>query len=165
VSDAVVRVTALIATVMWAAAEVLKIRRPQQIEPARRLWTAALLLALVHAAAAFHVAYGWSHQAASVDTTRQAADVTGITFPGAILVNYVFLSAWLADTGWWWIAAVGYLRRSMTLERARLILFLFMFFNGAVVFASNAARLVGIPSVGAVCLTWMLGPRRHPARA
>ena len=48
----IVRATMLMATALWAWAEVLKIRRPGQIAPARRLWTAGIALALLHAVAA-----------------------------------------------------------------------------------------------------------------
>jgi hypothetical protein len=72
---------------------------------------------------------------------------------------------WFADALWWWMAPAAYVRRPVRLERARLALFLLMFVNGAVVFASNIARAVGIPSVAAVCVAWVLDGRRHTARA
>ena len=162
---AVVRATMLMATVVWAWAEVLRIRRPRQVDPARWLWTAGVALALVHAVVAFEVAYRWSHEAASMDTARRTAAVTGIEWEGGIYVNYLFLALWLADALWWWVAPVAYHRRPVRLERARLALFLFMFVNGTIVFAGNAARAVGVPAVAAVCLTWALDARRHPARA
>src|SRR6185503_2577121 len=116
-STDVVRATMLMSTVAWAWAEVLKIRRPHQVEPARRLWTAALALALIHAGLAFDVAYQWSHQAAFLDTARRTAAVTGIVWGGGIFVNYLFLALWLADAVWWWVAPAAYLRRPATLER------------------------------------------------
>jgi hypothetical protein len=154
----------LMATVVWAWAEVLKIRRPHQVEPARRLWTISLALALLHAVVAFEVAYQWSHGAASMDIARQTAAVTGIAWGGGIFVNYLFLALWLADAVWWWIAPGAYIRRSVRVEQARLALFVFMFVNGAILFASHTARAVGVPSVAAVCITWALHTRRHPVR-
>jgi hypothetical protein len=161
----VVRAIMLVATIVWAWAEVLKIRRPGQGEPARRLWTVALALTLVHAALAFDVKYQWSHEAALMDTARRTVAVTGMVWGGGIFVNDLFLMLWLADALWWWIAPVAYVRRPVALERTRSVLFLFMFVNGAIVFASNIARVVGIPSVAAVCIAWVLDGRRHPARA
>ena len=158
----VVRATILMATVLWAWAEVLKIQRPRQVEPARRLWTISLTLALLHAVVAFEVAYHWSHGAASMDIARQTAAVTGIVWGGGIFVDYLFLALWVADALWWWIAPVAYIRRSVRVERARLALFVFMFVNGAILFASHTARAVGVPSVAAVCITWALRTRRHP---
>ena len=159
-----VRATILMATMVWAWAEVLKIQRPRQVEPARRLWTISLALALLHAVVAFELVYQWSHEAASVDTARQTAAVTGIVWGGGIYVNYLFLALWLGDAFWWWIAPGAYIRRSVRIERARLALFVFMFVNGAILFASQTARAVGVPSVAAVCMTWALHARRHPVR-
>jgi hypothetical protein len=160
-----VRATMLISTMLWAMAEVLKIRRPFQVEPARSLWTAGLALAVAHAAIAFAVAYGWSHEVAARDTARQTAAVTGIVWDGGIFVNYVFIAAWFADALWWWLAPAAYLRRPAGLERARAIFFLVMFVSGAIVFAGTAARLVGVPAVAAVCLAWLLSARRRAAPA
>ena len=162
---AAVRATMLMAIIVWAWAEVLKIRRPRQVEPARRLWTIGLALALAHAVVAFEVTYQWSHEAASMDTARQTAAVTGIVWRGGIFVNYLFLALWAADTLWWWIAPVAYIHRSVTVERVRLAFFVFMFVNGAIVFASHTARAVGVPSVAAVCIAWALHTRSHAARA
>jgi hypothetical protein len=162
---AIVRATMLASTVLWALAEVLKIRRPYAVTPARRTWTAAVALALLHAVTAFGVSYGWSHAAAVEDTARRTAAVTGLAWGGGLFVNYLFLGLWLADAAGWWVDPGGYLRRSVRIERARVALFVFMFLNGAIVFASNTARLVGIPAVAAVCTAWTLGARRHPAGA
>ena len=160
-----VRATMLMATILWAWAEVLTIRRPLQVEPARSLWTAGLVLALAHAAIAFAVAYGWSHEVAARDTARQTAAVTGIAWDGGIFVNYVFMAVWFIDALWRWLAPAAYLRRPAGLERARAIFFLVMFVNGAIVFAGTAARVVGVPAVAAVCFAWMLSPRRRTAPA
>jgi hypothetical protein len=51
------------------------------------------------------------------------------------------------------------------LERVRLIFFLFMFVNGAIVFAGTTARFVGVTAVAAVCLGWVRRPRRRTADA
>jgi hypothetical protein len=153
-----VRSTMLMATTLWAWAEVLKIRRPLQVEPARSLWTAGLLLAIAHAAIAFAVAYGWSHEVAARDTARQTAAVTGIVWNGGIFVNYVFMTAWFVDALWWWLAPAAYLRRPAGIERARAIFFLVIFVNGAIVFAGTTARVVGVPAVAAVCVAWLLRP-------
>jgi hypothetical protein len=159
------RATMLVATIVWAWAEVLKMRRPFQAEPARALWTAGLALALAHALIAFAVAPAWSHEAAARDTARQTAAVTGVAWRGGIFVNYVFLAVWFVDALWWWIAPASYLRRPVKLERVRLIFFLFMFVNGAIVFAGTTARFVGVTAVAAVCLGWVRRPRRRTADA
>ena len=88
------------------------------------------------------MAYEWTSRAALIDTARRTAAVTGVAWGGGIFVNYLFLAVWLADGLWWWAAPVAYHRRPVVLERARLALFVFMFLNGAIVFAGNAARAV-----------------------
>jgi hypothetical protein len=160
-----VRGTMLMATILWACAEVLKVRRPLQSEPARSLWTAGLALAMGHAILAFAVAYGWSHQAAVRDTARQTAAVTGLAWGGGLFVNYVFLALWSGDAAWWWMAPAAYLRRRVRLEQGRVLIFLFMFVNGAIVFAGSTARIVGVAAVAAVCLAWLRGPRGPRAHA
>lgn len=161
----VIRWTILGGTILWAWSEVRKIREPDRSGPARLLYTAALALALAHTVAAFEVAYGWSHAAAFDRTARQTAAMTGVRWGGGIFVNYLFLALWAADATYWWAAPGGYLRRPLHVDRLRLAVFLFMFINGAIVFAGPVARAVGIPAAGAVCLAWALDVRRRPIRA
>jgi hypothetical protein len=161
----VLRWTILAATVLWAWSEILRIRQSDRVEPARRLYTAALALALVHVAVAFDVAYAWSHEAAFEGTARQTAAVTGLRWGGGVFVNYLFLAAWTADALYWWASPNSYRQRGVRADRARLALFLFMFINGAIIFAGPVARAVGIPAIAAVCTLWALEARRRPARA
>jgi hypothetical protein len=114
---------------------------------------------------AFAIAYDWSHEAAVRDTARQTAARTGLDWGGGIYVNYVFLALWFGDAAWWWIAPASYLHKPVKLERARVIFFLFMFVNGAIVFAGTAARVVGVMAVAAICLAWARQPRRRSAHA
>ena len=162
---ALVRATILLSTALWATVEILRLLRPTPVEPLRGLWTAAVFLAIVHAAVAFHVVYGWSHDAAVTATARQTAQQTGVTWGGGLYVNYLFLTLWVADALWWWRAPASYLARDPRLERARLALFMFMFVNGAIVFAAGVARAVGVIAVGSVCAAWMIGERRSVRHA
>jgi hypothetical protein len=114
---------------------------------ARAIWTIGVGLALVHVVLAFHLIYGWDHEAAVTATVRQTADRFGRGWRGAIYVNYVFLAVWLADVLWWWVAPDSHVSRSRRLETARLAMFAFMFFNGAVVFASGAGRAIGVAAM------------------
>jgi hypothetical protein len=161
----VLRWTILAATVLWAWAEVLKIRYPQRADFARALYTTALVLALVHVVAAFESAYAWSHDAAIDGTARQTAAVIGIRWGGGIFVNYLFLAAWAVDVWHWWTAPDAHRRRSARLEILRLSFFLLMFINGAILFAGPVARVVGIPAVAAVMTAWLLVARRQPTHA
>ena len=162
---ALVRVTIVLSTVLWAAVEAGRLLRPTLVEPLRQLWTVAVLLAVVHVAFAFDVVYGWSHDAAVAATARQTAEQTGLTWGGGLYVNYLFLTMWAADALWWWLSPASYRSRDPRLERVRLALFTFMFVNGAIVFAAGVARAVGIVAVGCVCAAWMFGERRSVRHA
>ena len=154
----------ILATVAWAVGEALMRRSPISDRLARAIWTMGIALALIHVVLAFQLVYAWNHQAAVAATVRQAADRFGWGWRGGIYVNYVFLTLWLADVCWWWVAPASHAARSLRIETARLALFTFMFLNGAVVFASGTGRLVGIASV-AVVLIASLARRRHTVPA
>jgi hypothetical protein len=157
--DTAVRGTMILATLGWAAGEALMRRSPRVDRWARAAWTGGIALALIHVGLAFHFVYGWNHEAAIAATARQAAERVGWGWRGGIYVNYLFLVLWLADVCWWWAAPASHASRSVRIETARLAAFLFMFVNGAIVFASGAGRLAGIASVTAVLLA---SPARRP---
>lgn len=142
----------LLATIAWAAGETLMRRSDRHDRLARGIWTAGIALALFHVVLAFELVYGWNHEGAIAATVQQTAERFGRGWRGGIYINYVFLAWWLADVCWWWAAPASHASRSRRYEAVRRVLFLFMFFNGAVVFASPAGRLVGIPAVAAVLL-------------
>lgn len=153
-----VRGSMWLATVAWALGEACAGRSPGLDRGARAAWTAGVVLALVHAALAFHFVYGWSHRVAAVATEEQAAAVFGIGWSGGILVNYVFLVIWVLDAAWWWLAP--HLRTTHGgWAAARFAFFVFMFVNGAVVFATGTGRLVGV-----VCVIAALGGRARAGR-
>jgi hypothetical protein len=147
-----VRATMILATLAWAAGETFMRRSPQADRWARLAWTLAIVLAAVHVTLAFQYVYQWDHEAAVAATARQAADRFGWGWRGSIYVNYVFLSLWLADICWWWAAPASHASRSLRFEIARLATFVFMFVNGAIIFASGIGRLAGIVAVTAVLL-------------
>jgi hypothetical protein len=147
-----VRAPMILATVAWAAGEVLMRRSAASDRLARAMWTIGIALALVHVALAFHLVYAWDHEAAVIATAQQAADRFGWGWRGSIYFNYVFLALWLADVCWWWLAPRSHASRSTTLEVSRLAIFAFMFVNGAVVFASGVGRVVGIVSLSVVLI-------------
>ena len=147
-----VRGTMILATLAWAVGEVLMRRSSQADRWARTAWTVAIFLAAIHVGLAFHFVYGWNHETAVIETARQAEDRFGIGWRGSIYVNYVFLAIWLADVCWWWGAPASHASRSIRLEIARLATFVFMFVNGAIIFASGIGRLAGVAAVAAVLL-------------
>jgi hypothetical protein len=145
----IVRGTMVLGTVAWAIGEVLMRRSAVFDRIARGAWTFGVALALLHVVLAFALVYAWDHEAAVDATAEQTATLVGWRWRGAIYINYVFLMIWVADVSWWWAAPASHAARSVSLETARLALFAFMFFNGAVVFASAATRVVGVAAVTA----------------
>lgn len=160
----IVRGPMIVSTVAWAVGEALMRRSLTLDRWARAIWTAAVVLALVHVVLAFHLVYGWSHAAAVEATARQTAERFGWAWRGGVFVNYAFLALWLADVAWWWLAPASHSSRSIRLERTRLAVFAFLFGNAAIVFASGAGRLVGIASMS-VALLGSLGRRTDLRRA
>ena len=151
-AEAAVRGSMILATLAWAVGETLMRRSPQADRRARAAWTMAILLAAIHVVLAFHFVYGWNHETAVVETARQASGRFGVGWRGSIYVNYVFLAIWLADVCWWWMAPASHASRPRGLEVARFATFVFMFVNGAIIFASGIGRLAGIAAVAAVLL-------------
>jgi hypothetical protein len=66
---------------------------------------------------------------------------------------------WAADAGWWWAAPASYRRRPYGLQTALRFFFVFMFVNGAIVFAHGAMRLLGIAAVTIVLASWYRSKR------
>ena len=148
----IMRGTIIVATVAWAVGEVLMRRSPASDRLARGAWTSGIALALLHVVLAFELVYAWDHGVAVAATARQTADLVGWEWMGGIYINYLFLALWFTDVCWWWAAPMSHASRPVRLETARLALFTFMFFNGAVVFATPVTRVIGIAAVTAALI-------------
>jgi hypothetical protein len=92
---------------------------------------------LVHIAAAFHVAHGWSHAAAYEHTERTAGVGEGI------FVNYLVGLVWGADAVWFAGNPVSYARRPRWIGWAVHGLLAFVTFNATVVYGTGLARWLG----------------------
>jgi hypothetical protein len=158
-----VRGTIVLATLAWTLGEVLMRRSAASDRLARAVWSIGIALAWVHVMLAFEFVYGWDHTAAVDATAQQTTELVGWGWRGGIYINYVFLTLWLADVCWWWADPASHAARSVGFEATRLALFTFMFFNGAVVFASPATRVVGIAAVAAVLIASPVLRRRAVA--
>jgi hypothetical protein len=151
------------ATVAYSLAEWLRLRGTVAERRIRLLWTAAALLTVAHAAAAFHGRHNWSHAAAYRDTAVQTAAVTGLHWGGGLFVNYAFLLVWTADVAWSWLSPHSYRRRPAILSAGIHAFVFFMFANGAVVFATGPIRLLGLAAMLAVAWAWY-GRRIEPTQ-
>jgi hypothetical protein len=58
---------------------------------------------------------------------------------------------------WWWLLPASFRARPRALDAAVRLFLLFIFVNGAVVFADGAIRLLGIAAVLALALAWYVG--------
>ena len=131
---------------IWVALALLVLTEAGKSVRPGAAWTRAVsiggaLLAIVHALMAFGIRYRWDHDAAVVDTARQAEAVFGVGWRGSLYVNYVFLGVWLV-IGW---------RSRHWLWRTFVLV---MVVNGAVIFARPAARPLGVVLVIGLLWVW-----------
>ncbi len=145
------RGTVWLALSLYVAGEIVKTARRGggSFRAARWLNTAGCLAFLAHVAAAFHFYHHWSHAAAYAETARQTAEFSGWNWGGGLYINYTFAFVWLGEVIWSWTNPLGYLQRSNWKTWAVGGFFLFMMFNGAVVFVRGGLRWFGL----ALCLT------------
>jgi len=129
----------------------------------RGLWTAGMLVYLVHVCAAFHVVHGWSHEAALAETALQTRELFGVDTGVGIWFNYLFTAVWATDVGWWWLDRAGYHRRSARVSATVHGFMAFMFFNGAVVFARGPSRWIGVAAMVLLPVWWLW--RRRTTRS
>ena len=163
VVDYAIRGTAWIAFVFYIAGEALDHRR-FRADPKYARWFTTLGCAalLIHIACAFNYRYGWSHHAAYADTARQIAALTGWNSGSGIYINYLFALVWVALVIRLWMKPDA--RPSAGLQTWLMRgFFLFMFFNGTVVFIHGALRWMGLLGCLALIAAWLcLWPKIGP---
>ncbi len=144
--------------IAYAVAVMLVTR--SKLDWARVTWSLGCLFFLVHVVCAFEIHYQWSHQIAESQTAAKTEKLTGIETNVGIYVNYLFTLVWLVDTGFWWLVGSNrYSNRPRTITIAIHVLFIFMIFNGAIVFASGPARWIGVLVLAAALISWIESPR------
>jgi hypothetical protein len=158
--DILVRATVWLAVACYVAGPL------GRISPApawRVVWSIGCVAFLAHVIAAFHVHYAWSHAVAIRETARQTAEVVGRAVGGGLWVNYLFVVLWCADAAWWWRAPASHRQRGLEVHVALHGFFVFVVFNGAVVFAAGPVRWLGLAvtvvAVAALGIAWQ---RRVP---
>jgi len=131
---------------------------------ARGLNTAGCAAFFAHVAAAFHFHYDWSHGAAYEATARQTAEFTGWRWGGGLFANYLFAAIWLIEVVWRWAGPASHLHRPRWMNRWVRGGFLFMIFNGAVVFVGGPARWYGLALCLLLVACWRLRPKTRVNR-
>ena len=115
---------------------------------------AGVVLGIVHAFIALGAVHDWNHSEAVAMTAQRAADLYGVRWAGSLYMNYVFLAWWAIDTGWWWFSPTTFIRRSAAIEWLWRLLTFTMVINGAVIFASPAGRIAGVPLTAGLLWIW-----------
>ncbi|HTH49194.1 MAG TPA: hypothetical protein VMB21_16885 [Candidatus Limnocylindria bacterium] len=154
--ELVLHSTVWLALTAWAAAEVLGQKHPGKRPNAfdwRWLWTLGALALAVHLALAMQLRHGWSHAAAVADTARQTEAKFGLNWGGGVWFNYAMIALWMIDAAWAWASPV-YRSEARGWQRAVRGYFLFMWFNGAVVFPTGPVRWFGLVACTAVVWSW-----------
>ena len=111
---------------------------------AQRAWMIGCAAFVAHVLCAFNYYHAWSHAAAYRETARQTAEVFGLDWGGGVFVGYAFAVTWVADVVWCWLGPESYQRRPRLLVTAWHWFFLFIVFNGTVVFETGLVRWLGI---------------------
>ena len=130
-------------------------------------WLNALGLAafLAHVGCAFHFHHRWSHAAASADTARQTAEFSGWYWGGGLYLNYLFGLVWLGEFIWAAVSQTTHAQRRRYIGWLVRTYFMFMIFNGAVVFAKCPMRWYGLLLLGLLVLGWWrLGKQGNGSR-
>jgi hypothetical protein len=159
--DVSMRACAWLSLACWAAAEWLRRARGERDLWPRLVFSAGLGAMLLHSYLAFAVRYAFSFEAALADAARQIEAVTGRpSSPRGFYTNYAFLAWWAAEAAAWWRAPARYAARSPWLVWLSRVFFVFMFVNGAIVFAAGPVRVLGAAGVAAAVAAWVRGPGR-----
>src|SRR6267378_8615306 len=134
------RGTVWLALSLYVGCEMAAARRVgESFRAPRRLNTAGCIAFLAHVACAFQFYHHWSHAVAYAETARQTAEFSGWNWGGGLYINDAFALVWLGEVVWSWANPNSYLKRENWVGWAVRSFFLFMMFNGAVVFVHSAA--------------------------
>lgn len=152
-------VTAWVTLMLWCFGECLRARsRDERSQAPRIAWTLGAIALVLHILAAFAFRHQWSHAAAVMETARQTADAFGIRWGGGVWINYGLALWWGLDVVAVWCVP-KWPNPWVRYERLRRGVFLFLWFNAAVVFAHGLSRLLGVIACTAVVVSWA---RLHP---
>lgn len=111
-------------------------------------WRCGAALYAVHVVMAFQHVYRWSHHRAFEDNVRQVRETMGFEFGPGIWVNYAFTLGWFAVAALW-------PRLGGTARMLWRVVFLFITFNGAIVFAHGNGRWIGVALFVAAGALWL----------
>jgi len=122
----------------------------------RWIWTIGCVFFWLHTAAGMHFYHHWSQLHAYEDTAQQTFEALGVRVGAGIYVNYLMGVVWVIDTGWWWMAPANYAARSRYWSIGIVSFFLFIAFNGLIVFKQGALRWSGIAGFAILAVTFAI---------
>ena len=128
----------------------------------RLLWTATLLMLVVHVACAYQFRHHWSHAAAYADTARRSEELLGTPVGSGLYWNDALLVWWTVDVAWMWAMPASYRGRPRWWSWSLAGFLAFMMVNAAIVFAAGPARWMGVVGCMALLVCWLA--RRPVAR-
>jgi hypothetical protein len=120
---------------------------------------AGAAIAVVHIVLAMS-AVGWSHQATVMSTARRTESVYGVNWGGGVVLNYVFVAAWIVELFAWRRSPARFLARSTVIRWTLRVFYLVMIANAAIVFAGPTRRSLGVALVAALVFSWWPARRR-----
>jgi hypothetical protein len=120
------------------------------------IFSAGLLLAVIHTLIAFDTVHHWSHEDVISVTAAQTQAVFGVGVGGGVYVTYLFFVVWLADAWWWKAAPAGYTRPAVVTWMLRAF-YMVIIFNAAVVFVNGIRRVFGLVIVSWLARLWSPG--------
>lgn len=163
IGDLLTRWTIRIALGCWVAGCGLEMSRDNTRRGPLQmwLWVVGCVFYWLHVLAAYHYFHDWSQQAAFESVRQQSAEVVGVGFGYGIIFNWLFGFVWIADCLWLWLRhrSVGRETNEPRGNRwhiAAQAFMLFMWLNGAIVFATGAIRWVSIGLFTALIVRFVL---------
>ena len=149
------RITIWLALILYAGSVVCSVDK--QTKVARWLWTIGCLLYLAHVASAFEYYHSWSHELAAESTAIETEAVVGIKTGFGIYVNYFFTLIWSVDVLYWWSAGDDrYKSRRTRITFWLHAFFVFMILNGAIIFANEKVRIIGVALLSVILINFMI---------
>jgi len=149
--------SAYFAFAMWAGASLLMLQVAQanwkpgepSLRAAQWAWFLAWALFAVHVGYAFRFAHGMSHAKAMLHVETTSG------FGPGIYVSYAFTLIWMIDALWLTLNSRSYTRRPRWLGYALHGFFVFITFNGTVVYGHGFTRWVSLGVFACLAWQWM----------
>lgn len=142
---------------LWAAGEyrmALATAEGPSFRRARVVWSMGAIAMALHIGIAFHAVHGWSQSAAVDATARRLLALMNWGWGGGVILNEILLAWWCTDAARAWGRGDGWNRPGVYRSTRRFV-FWFLWFNGAVVFASGGRRwIAGLVCAGLLWIWW-----------